>query len=299
MLSETQKQRIRNAFSQGKLRTRSVSPLGEVVWKRVEAVHRHEVPTETFVALGTEFGESVFTGGHRVFVEPTEKMDAERLRCGAHVLGILNECVRRPRLVSSRPAVSRRYMFDLSVADWHNFVLHRSKIVVSNSPDRNYHFRPATGEGVLKNQTRVFGQIWEDEELIEYLRCALDLINMYPPETCFMSIDSLVQFKRNWRSLLLEGAIWYALRAVTLNWIVDEFDYSIGGISLSINKAASYQGMADQANQNFKEFAEAAKRTVKIIMGLKQSRFGFGIRSAFGPAVRQGVMTPRNFVSAF
>ncbi len=168
-----------------------------------------------------------------------------------------------------------------------------------NNPDRNYHFRPATGEGVLKAQTRVFGQIWEDEELIEYLRCALDLINMYPPETGLMSIDQLVQFKRNWRTLLIEGAIFQALRAITLNWIVDEFDYSIGGISLSINKASAYQGMAEMANQNFKEFAETAKRSVKIITGLRQSRFGFGIRSAFGPAVRQGVLTPKNFVTVF
>lgn len=165
-----------------------------------------------------------------------------------------------------------------------------------NSPDRNYHFRPATGEGVLKAQTRVFGQIWEDEELVDYMENALDLINMYPPETCLTSIDRLVSSKRSWRSLLLEGAIFYALRAVTLNWIVDEFDYSIGGISLSINKASAYQGMADSAKTNFDSFVEAAKRTVKITMGLRQSRFGFGIRSAFGPAVRPGVLTPRNFV---
>jgi len=168
-----------------------------------------------------------------------------------------------------------------------------------NNPDRNYHFRPATGEGVLKAQTRVFGQVWEDEELVDYMENTLDLINMFPPETCLSSIDRLVSSKRAWRSLLLEGSIWYALRAVTANWIVDEFDYSIGGISLSINKASAYQGLASDTKQSFDGFLEAAKRTVKIIRGLRQSRFGFGIRSAFGPAVRPGVMTPKNFVSIF
>lgn len=168
-----------------------------------------------------------------------------------------------------------------------------------NNPDRNYHFRPATGEGVLKAQTKVFGQVWEDEELIEYLNCSLDLINMYPPETCIPSLDKLVSTKRSWRTLLLEAAIFQAARAVTFNWIVDEFDYSIGGISLSINKASAYQSMMENAQSQFDKFVEAAKATVKITMGLRQSRFGFGVRSAFGPAVRPGVSTPKNFVTVF
>ena len=47
----------------------------------------------------------------------------------------------------------------------------------------------------------------QDEELVDYMENALDLINMYPPETCLSSIDRLVTSKRSWRSLLLEGAI--------------------------------------------------------------------------------------------
>ena len=42
---------------------------------------------------------------------------------------------------------------------------------------------------------------------------------------------------------------------------------------------------------------EKAKATVKIIRGLQQSRYGLGIRSAFGPYSGAGILTPRKFIS--
>ena len=41
---------------------------------------------------------------------------------------------------------------------------------------------------------------------------------------------------------------------------------------------------------------EAKARTTKYMRGLKQPKYGVGIRSAFGPHVGRGVLAPRNFL---
>jgi len=165
-----------------------------------------------------------------------------------------------------------------------------------NNPDRNYHFVPPAGEESINQFTRVFGFIWEDPELLEYLRVGLDRINMYPPLTFYQSLDDLIGRSRPWRSLLLEAAMIYALTALSVNWVAEEFEYSIGGVSLSIQKSASYQALANDLQGRFAEDVVAAKETVKIIRGLKQARFGVGIRSSFGPSVGRGALTPRRFL---
>lgn len=165
-----------------------------------------------------------------------------------------------------------------------------------NNPDRNYHFVPPAGEESINQFTRVFGYLWEDCELLEYLRVSNDAISMYPPQTFYATMDELMLNHRNWRTLLLRGAMVHAITAMALNWIAEEFDYSIGGVSLSIEKSSKYQSLADSIESDWKEQVTAAKETVKIIRGLKQSRFGVGIRSSFGPSVGRGALTPRRFL---
>jgi len=164
------------------------------------------------------------------------------------------------------------------------------------NPGRNYHFLPPTGEESVNKLTRVFGFIWEDVELLEFLRVANDSINMYPPQTFYSTLDQLIQQHRNWRTLALTGAMVHAIQALALNWVADEFDYSIGGVSLNIEKSSKYQSMMNDAQNRFKEFVENAKATVKVAVGLKHSRFGIGIRSSFGPSVGRGALTPRRFI---
>jgi hypothetical protein len=165
-----------------------------------------------------------------------------------------------------------------------------------NNPARNYHFVPPAGEESVNEFTRVFGYIWEDAELLEFLRMSNDSINMYPPQTFYQTLDQLISEHRDWRTLLFTGAMVHAVNAVSLNWILDEFGYTIGGVSLDLEKSAKYQGMANDAQQRFTDFVTAAKETVKIIRGLRQSRFGVGIRSSFGPSVGRGALTPRRFL---
>lgn len=168
-----------------------------------------------------------------------------------------------------------------------------------NNPSRNYHFMPPSGEESVNQNNRVFGYIWEDAELLEFLKIALDITNMYPPRTFYTSLDNLISTNPGWRALVLTGGMAYATQALSLNWIADEFSYSIGGVSLDIDKSSKYQSMADALDTKFKDMLNAdtgAKATVKIIKGLQQSRYGIGIRSSFGPSVGRGALTPRRFL---
>lgn len=166
-----------------------------------------------------------------------------------------------------------------------------------NNPDRNYRFCPPEQESQIKKFNRVFGYVWEDYELLCYLELALDYWNMMPPETeSISSLNLLCQIKPAWRTAILWGAMAHAMAALAINWIKDEFDYSIGGISLSIDKSSKYQSMKDNAEQQFDKATEAKAQTVKFIKGLKQPKFGFGVRSSFGPNTGRGVLSPRSFV---
>lgn len=171
------------------------------------------------------------------------------------------------------------------------------RLLRDQNPDKFYHFRPPEAEGNIGAYNRVFGQIWEDAELYEYLQRGLDWWNMMPPNTSFIdSIDKLVTDKPEWRTAVLWDAITHACFALATNWVADEFDYSIGGISLSIEKSSKYESLKQNAEGQFDKAAEAKARTVKFMRGLQQPKYGVGIRSSFGPAVGRGVLSPRNFI---
>lgn len=165
-----------------------------------------------------------------------------------------------------------------------------------SNPSRNYHFMAPSGEESVNQFTRVFGYIWEDNELLEFLKMSNDSINMYPPQTFYETLDQLMIQHRDWRTLCLVGASIYALQAVSANWISDEVSYSIGGVSLDIEKSSKYQSLMNDAQSRFQEFVQAGKSTVIVIRGLKQSRYGVGIRSSFGPNCGRGSLTPRRFL---
>lgn len=176
-------------------------------------------------------------------------------------------------------------------------LIRRFRILLRDwNPDKHYHFRPPTHEETVNQYNRVFGFIWEDNELEEYLERGLDMVVATPPRTPFASIDDLVKYRREWTTMLLTGAMMHALQALRLNWIADEFDYSIGGISLNLDKSSKYESALQYASDQFDKQIEKAKMTVKIIKGLQQPRYGVGIRSSFGPFAGRGVLSPRRFM---
>lgn len=82
---------------------------------------------------------------------------------------------------------------------------------------------------------------------------------------------------------------------VLTNGIVAHNSYSIGGISLDIERSSKYQSLYSEASQQFEKAGEVKNRTTKHIRGLQQPRGGIGIRSAFGP-VTKGSLGPRAFL---
>ena len=80
------------------------------------------------------------------------------------------------------------------------------------------------------------------------------------------------------------------------NGILAHNSYSIGGISLEIEKSSKYESLKSNAEGQFDKATEAKARTVKFIRGLQQPKYGIGIRSSFGPHVGRGVLSPRNFL---
>ena len=168
------------------------------------------------------------------------------------------------------------------------------------NPDRNYRFRPPEGEGSIGCNNQVFGYIWEDEELYEFLEIALWKWNSFPPETeSLCDLNTLCQKKPAWRAAVLWGGLVNASMALAYNWTADEFDYSIGGISMNIEKSSKYMDLKRNAEEQFIKLTDAKLITTKFMLGLAQPRFGRGIRSAFGPHVGRGVLSPRNFVLVF
>lgn len=299
MLTEAQREKIKSAYQTGTLKVRSVSPEGSVEWKRIENVIRNEVPWERIVSVSVAGSPMVLTGGHPVYIGlgRGDKSKAEDLKPGDLVLSVVGDSTVYLPVESVQELPSRRFMFDITVEDWHRFLSAGTRVILGNSPDKYYHFRPPEAEGNIGNYNRVFGQIWEDAELYEYLERGLDWWNMMPPNTAGLrTIDQLVTEKPEWRTAVLWEAITHACFALACNWVADEFDYSIGGVSLSIEKSSKYESLKQNAEGQFDKAAEAKARTVKFIRGIQQPKYGIGVRSAFGPFVGRGVLSPRSFL---
>lgn len=192
--------------------------------------------------------------------------------------------------------VAKDVKTDITSEDAEQLLIRRLRIILrDNNPDRNYRFRPPASEKFIQAQAQVFGYVWEDYELYEYLLMAVDYFNTAPPVTGI----SLLNTPERWRAVVLLKAASLACGAVALNWIVDEYSYSISGVSLDLEKSSKYQSMKDSFEAEYDKLLEMAKRSIKIAVGLKQPRYGVGISSALGPYSRPGVQSRRNFVSGF
>lgn len=178
-------------------------------------------------------------------------------------------------------------------------LIHKMRVLTrDNKPSRNYKMAPPQGEGEVGCYNQVFGFIWEDEEFAEYLEMALWKWNLHPPntESQYGSVDKICTQRPSWQAALLWGSLVTAAQALAYNWVHQEYSYSIGGISLDIERSSKYMDLKGNAEEQWDKLVEAKSRTEKYLRGLSQPRFGRGIRSAFGPAVGKGVLSPRNFV---
>jgi len=176
-----------------------------------------------------------------------------------------------------------------------DLLVRRLRILLrDNNPDRNYRFRPPSTERFLQAQTHVFGYIWEDYELYEYLLFAVDVFNSFPPVTG-IALDTMPE---RWRGAILLRAAASACAALALNWIADEYGYSISGVSLDLEKSSKYESMKNNYLTEYKETVDMVKQSIKVIVGLQQPRYGIGISSALGPYSTPGIQSRRNWIGS-
>lgn len=221
MTNEEQKKKIKDSFRIGRLSIKSMDNQGFFSWKKILKAHKNPTSIESIYKITTEQDKHlIVTGGHRVYMSPNLCVPAEDLSVGLS----LHTTQGSVKVSHVEQIENRSFMFDLTVEDNHNLVLEGSDVVVHNCPDRYYHFRPPEHEANINSYNQVFGQVWEDEEFLEYLERALDWWNMQPPETEeYQNLDAIVSRKPAWRTPILQGAIQFAAMALQANWIVDEF----------------------------------------------------------------------------
>ena len=75
--------------------------------------------------------------------------------------------------------------------------------------------------------------------------------------------------------------------------------YSISGVSLDIDKSSKYESLKESYIQEYDKARDLAKKSIKIIKGVKQSKYGVGVSSALGPYRRPGTQSRSNYVSGF
>ena len=156
MLSELQSKKIRDALDKGTLLVQSMSPQGNVEWKQVEKVYRADTEGEPIWKLMTSVGSHVLTGGHSVYVSTTDVLEVESLEVEDSVLVGSNQSSSWGFVLDKEQLPDRDFMYDITVKDNHNLLL-ESGLVISNCPDRNYHFRPPEYEGDIGKYNRIFG----------------------------------------------------------------------------------------------------------------------------------------------
>lgn len=210
---------IYNNFVKGALETRSVSKDKKIEWKPITDVMQHNVSNRTQFRIGieNELGCSV-TGDHSLFkpvYDTIEPLKTDEFNLGDDLIFVDKKNVETRKVLSKLIISSMKYMYDISVQDNENFIL-ESGILAHNS------FRPPASMKFIQGQTQVFGFIWEDEELLEYIYMAIDDFNTRPPVTG-IRVSNLWGSERRWRTAILLRAAAFAMFAIALNWIADEF----------------------------------------------------------------------------
>jgi hypothetical protein len=194
--------------------------------------------------------------------------------------------------------VSENFTSDLDLSDCEKELLSMLRTVLrDNNPDRNYHFAPPTREVCTSEYTTRYGYLWEDQELLQHMQLAICTANMRPPTNSFPC--TVAEYCASNCFIPVVGGAASAVRAIALNWIEEEFGYSIGGISLDLSKAGLYMQMKDNLEEQFNTVIEDYLKNggAAIIKGLSQPFYGVGFTTALGPSVREGVVSARAFVN--
>ena len=153
-------------------------------------------------------------------------------------------------------------------------IMYVRELLSDTNPDRNYHFRPPTPSKVVAGFTTRVGYIWPDTQILRMLEMSIQKLNIYNPMN--LTNYTLDTLPINWGASAATGAAAMALGAEGARWAADEFSFSLNGVSLDINKASLYQGMAAQYAAEFAELAPLTTANRPGSVGLRQQRWLLG-----------------------
>jgi hypothetical protein len=142
------------------------------------------------------------------------------------------------------------------------------------NPDRNYHFRPPTPSRVVAGYNTRVGYIWLDASILMHLDTAISMLNWYNP----MNITSytLDTIPLDWGRIAAIGAAGFCLKMEANRWGADQFNYSLNGVSLDINKADLYNGLGESYLTQFNTMAPLLTANRPMSVGLRQQRWLLG-----------------------
>ena len=168
-------------------------------------------------------------------------------------------------LMASTPVVTQRIA---------NMVIMVRELLSDTNPDRNYHFRPPTAAKVVAGYSTRVGYIWTDTTIIRMLRLAISKINTSNPLANHGF--NLENVPEDWGNAAALGAAASCLSAEAARWAADEFGYSLNGVSLDLQKASGYQGLAEQYRAELTEWLPNLTANRPFSVGLRQSRWLLG-----------------------
>ena len=153
-------------------------------------------------------------------------------------------------------------------------IMNVRELLSDTNPDRNYHFRPPTAAKTVAGYTSRVGFIWEDATIVRMLKLTIAQLNTWNPMNVFnFSIDSA---PNDWAEAAALGAAAKCLSAEAARWAAEEFGYSLNGVSLDINKSATYQNLGAAYAAEFQAWAPQISANRPASVGLRQNRWLLG-----------------------
>ena len=128
------------------------------------------------------------------------------------------------------------------------------------------------------------GERWSDQQLLVYINQGIADVNNEPPLTNY-NIENLPD---TWQSCCMNGALIFALIAETIKQSGETFSYSDNGLSLSIDVASKYQGVASTLLSAYTTQKQTLKKSVRPGAA--------GLHSNPGPSVKVRSYAPRQWV---
>jgi len=276
MITNTIKKKIRKSFKDGNLLIKSVNPVNNIVeYKKITDILRHNTLIKDIHITKLESGKQVITTeDHSLFTMKENKIVTVMPKeYPKEIVIVENDDIKLEKVMENIKDEKREYMYDLSVEDNENFVL-SSGILAHNS------FSPPTSETAIAGFTQTRGYRWPNEQLANHITEAINYINLYPPITCYTICDVPCLLE----SIVLMVAASYALLDLASLWIAEEFEYSVNGINLSIQRSDKYQGLAGVYAEMAERNLERQKLAIaRVIKGLRQSKYAFSRGTFLGP----------------